>query len=115
MAPQLVLIVICIAGGSLVFLLGIPLMLGRIPRNGLYGFRTAKTLASDDVWYPANRYAGGQMVRAGARIVALSLALLVMYRWYHFSVAGVGYLALIFTVIPLASAVYRSLQYASRL
>ncbi|MGC8667416.1 MAG: SdpI family protein [Chthonomonadales bacterium] len=115
MAPQLLLVLICIAGGTLILILGIPLTLGRIPRNGIYGFRTAKTLASDEAWYPANRFAGGQMIRAGAEIVALSLALLAMWRTYHISVAGVGYLALLFTVIPLVSAVYRSVQYASRL
>ncbi len=115
MTPQLLLIVICVAGGGLVMILSIPLMLGRIPRNGLYGFRTPKTLASDDIWYPANRFAGRQMLRAGAEIVALSLALLVIWRTYHLSVAGVGYLALLFTIVPLVSAVYRSLHYASRL
>ncbi|MDF1752604.1 MAG: SdpI family protein [Verrucomicrobiales bacterium] len=27
-------------------------------RNQLYGFRTRKTLSSDEIWYPANQYAG---------------------------------------------------------
>ncbi len=43
----------------------IPLILGLVPRNGLYGFRVAKTLKSDAVWYPANRIAGIALLLAG--------------------------------------------------
>jgi hypothetical protein len=32
-----------------------PLVQGKIGRNGLYGFRTPKTLASDKAWYAVNR------------------------------------------------------------
>jgi uncharacterized membrane protein YjgN (DUF898 family) len=47
-------------------LLGIlrPLVQRKIGRNGLYGFRTPKTLASDKAWYAANHgvaKAGGYM------------------------------------------------------
>lgn len=42
--------------------LAIPLLLGRIPRNGLYGFRTPLTLSSDAVWYPANRFAARGLI-----------------------------------------------------
>ena len=30
--------------------LSIPLIPGKVPPNGLYGFRTPKTLSSRDVW-----------------------------------------------------------------
>jgi uncharacterized membrane protein len=43
----------------------IPLILRLIPRNGLYGFRVPKTLASDNVWYPANQAAGIALLLAG--------------------------------------------------
>ncbi|MEA2339573.1 MAG: hypothetical protein QOE82_3580 [Thermoanaerobaculia bacterium] len=42
----------------LLFIVGVPLVLGLIPRNRLYGFRTRRTLAADVVWYPVNRLAG---------------------------------------------------------
>jgi hypothetical protein len=35
-----------------------PLVLGLIPRNRLYGFRTKKTLSDDGIWYRVNRLAG---------------------------------------------------------
>ena len=53
--------------------LAIPLILDMIPRNGFYGFRTPRTLASDDVWYPANRYAGKALFVAGLVWAALPL------------------------------------------
>jgi hypothetical protein len=42
----------------LLFLAAIPLVIGMIPRNRLYGFRTRKTLSEDGIWYPVNRLAG---------------------------------------------------------
>jgi hypothetical protein len=42
----------------LLLIVAVPLVLGVIPRNRLYGFRTKKTLSDDGVWYPVNRFAG---------------------------------------------------------
>ena len=36
----------------------VPLMLKLVPPNGIYGFRTRQTLASPDIWFRANRFAG---------------------------------------------------------
>ena len=36
----------------------VPLNLKLVPPNGVYGFRTRQTLASPDVWFRANRFAG---------------------------------------------------------
>ncbi len=43
---------------ALIALLSLPLIFGWIPRQSFYGARTSKTLSSDDIWYPANRFAG---------------------------------------------------------
>jgi uncharacterized membrane protein len=42
----------------LLLIVAVPLVLGVIPRNRLYGFRTKKTLSDDGVWYAVNRFAG---------------------------------------------------------
>jgi len=42
----------------LLFIVALPLVLGLIPPNRLYGFRTKKTLSDADVWYGVNRFAG---------------------------------------------------------
>jgi uncharacterized membrane protein len=55
--------------------LAIPTVLGKVPRNGLYGFRTAYTLSSDEVWYRANKIAGIALLLAGVFWLAGGLIL----------------------------------------
>lgn len=43
---------------SIILLLAVPLILGLIPPNKIYGVRTAETLADKRLWYQANRYGG---------------------------------------------------------
>jgi hypothetical protein len=38
--------------------MAIPLILRKVSRNCAYGFRTSKTLSSDEIWYDANAYFG---------------------------------------------------------
>ena len=45
-----------------ILLLAIPLILGLIPQNPLYGVRTVKTLADEQLWYQANKYGGWAFV-----------------------------------------------------
>lgn len=59
----------------LIVALNIPLILGVVRRNSLYGFRTRRTLSSDAVWYPANRVAGIAMLIAGLVWLAAGIVL----------------------------------------
>ena len=43
---------------ALIAIVAIPLILRQVPPNGLYGFRTPKTLSSPEIWYEANRMSG---------------------------------------------------------
>lgn len=54
--------------------LSIPLLLDKIPRNPLYGFRTKRTLSSDEIWYPANRFAAKGMFVWGLFNILVGLA-----------------------------------------
>lgn len=58
------------AAGVLLAGLALPLILGRVPPNHWYGFRTSRTLSIAFLWYAANRYAGWRLLAAGAAIVA---------------------------------------------
>ena len=69
----------------LFILLAIPLILGIVPRNYFYGFRSRRTLESDALWYPVNRVAGVLLALAGLAwgtsgdtvgLVALGVAIL---------------------------------------
>ena len=46
------------ATALLLILVSVPMIRGQVNRNFFYGFRTRKTLSGDEVWYPANRFAG---------------------------------------------------------
>jgi uncharacterized membrane protein len=62
----------------LLFLVAVPLVIGVIPRNRLYGFRTKKTLSDDEIWYRVNRLAGI------AIMIASSVYVTVAVTWpYH--------------------------------
>jgi SdpI/YfhL protein family len=63
MDVKLVLVAFVLPGLAVVF--GIPMALGLVPPNRFYGFRTAKTLSSPEIWYPANRVSGWSLVIAG--------------------------------------------------
>ena len=58
----------------ILFILSIPLALGMIPRNRLYGFRTKRTLADDATWLRVNRFAGIGIMIAGAFYYAVAVA-----------------------------------------
>ena len=60
----------------LILLASIPMILGKVPPNGAYGFRTPKTLSSPEVWYPANRASGWFMLAAMVISICFNLALL---------------------------------------
>jgi uncharacterized membrane protein len=58
-----------------IIILSIPMILGKVPRNSLYGFRTAYTLSSDEVWYRANKISGIALVLAGVFWLAIGWVL----------------------------------------
>jgi uncharacterized membrane protein len=53
----------------------IPMVIGVVPPNRLYGFRTRKTLSSPEIWYRANRVSGWFMI--AACIVAITFNLIL--------------------------------------
>jgi len=60
--------------GILYILISIPLVFGKIPRNGLYGFRIPKAYLSDAFWYEINAYGGKQMILWSAIMIAVNIA-----------------------------------------
>lgn len=68
-------------GGGLVVVpmvlaaISVPMALGAIGPNGLYGFRTEASMASDAAWYASNRAAGLAGILAGLAAFAVNLTL----------------------------------------
>ena len=55
-------------------LVSLPMILGKVPPNSTYGFRTRLTLSSPDIWYPANTFSGwALLIAAGICLVTLWL------------------------------------------
>jgi uncharacterized membrane protein len=53
----------------------VPLLLGLVPRNRVYGVRTRKTMAADGIWYAANRL-GGWLLLASSVVYLLTAAVI---------------------------------------
>src|SRR5689334_1287026 len=56
----------------LLIVMCIPMILGKVPRNRLYGFRTPYTLSSDEIWYRANKITGIAVALSGVFWLAVS-------------------------------------------
>jgi uncharacterized membrane protein len=97
----------------LIIALAVPLVLGTIPPNGLYGFRTPKTMSSPDIWYPANRVAGWLLVAAGVATFALNFLILQFASDLPRQTTGRWMIAS--TIVPLLLSLGASLLYIRRL
>lgn len=82
-------------------LLAIPLVLGWVPPNHFYGFRTPRTLANRDLWYRVNFFCGCATLCASLVSVVLFL---VLPPSRHAFVAF---------VVPLSLAIVASFAYLS--
>ena len=109
----MVKLLVGVAVPLLILLLSVPMILGKVPPNGAYGFRTPKTLSSPDVWYPANRASGWFMLAAMAAAICFNLAL-----WWAYPEWPLERMVLWMTggmMIPLAISVVASFIYLGRL
>src|SRR6266576_1188360 len=68
---EIILVVLLLTSGLLV-LLGVPLFLGRVSPNGVYGFRTQQTLRDPEAWRRANRVCGYWLITTG--VIASGIA-----------------------------------------
>ncbi len=88
-----------IGGGLLIVLLAIPMILGKVRPNRLYGFRTRKTLSDPEIWFPANRAAGFAMVVAGLAMMIAAGCLMLFWKDIPLDALGLIQLALVIVAI----------------
>ena len=60
-----ILLALYAVGGLVLAGLSVPLILHKIPPNGLYGFRVPATLNNPPLWYKVNAYAGRRFLVVG--------------------------------------------------
>ena len=92
---------------AIIAVISIPLILKLVPPNGVYGFRTQRTLENSELWFRANRFAGCALFIAAAA----SAAILLFKPEYASGRSLVGVAVL---VVPLIIAVLASLVYVQR-
>ncbi len=64
-----ILTIMFITSGLILAGLSVPLILRKIPPNGIYGFRVKKTMEHPEIWYPVNAYGGKWLLAVGIGIV----------------------------------------------
>jgi uncharacterized membrane protein len=93
------LVILCMVP-VLTIALSIPMVLGKIPPNRFYGFRTRKTLSNPEIWYRANRAAGIDLIVAAVASLLASALLFPLLSEREFLTASV----LLFAIGSLAAA-----------
>jgi uncharacterized membrane protein len=83
----------------------IPLVMGVVPPNWIYGFRTTKTMSNPQIWYEANRHAGANLIVAGVWTMVLCGGIVG-----RFGAKANALLPLVLLLMVLGSAVVSLLQ-----
>ena len=101
-----------LASSLLLALVAVPLMLRKVPRNVVYGFRTRATLGDDAIWYEANAHFGrrllvASLVTAAAAVVLSRMRGLLPQR--YLTATLVALVAPLFVAIILTARFVRSL------
>jgi hypothetical protein len=71
-----ILLALYAVSGLLLAVLSVPLILKKIPPNGLYGFRIPSTVNNPELWYKVNTYAGWRLLVVG---LGSSLGSIILY------------------------------------
>src|SRR5947209_452974 len=71
-AGEVVILIVFLVNSCLLVGLGVPLAMGLVRPNPLYGFRTSATLQDPGVWYPVNRVAGWWLATPGVAVAAVA-------------------------------------------
>jgi len=74
----------------------VPMIKGTIRRNSTYGFRTRRTLGSDEIWYPANKLAG--------KLLFFAACLSICVVWIAFTIGAPILVFPVAIMLPLLAA-----------
>jgi len=91
---------------AILILLSVPLVFRLVPHNRWYGYRTPRSLSSDDDWRRLDRIAGMAVIAAAFAPVAVKVLILVFVLElpYHPFINLVDALLLLFTVAGIVAA-----------
>ncbi len=104
--------VLFILTGLLFIVLAVPMIRGKMKPNAWYGFRLPLTQKSDEIWYPANVYAGKWLVVMGVLLMAAAVLLPALF---EMSVDAYAILMVIILLATLFVMFGFSYRYAKKL
>lgn len=105
---MITLMFLFLLSGLLLVALSIPMIMGKIPPNGLYGFRVKKTMENPDVWYPVNAFSGKWLLAAG---IVQALAAVAFYLIPGISLDAYAYAVLGVWVVVFGATLTASIRY----
>jgi hypothetical protein len=94
--------------GFILIAASIPLYLGKIKMNAVYGFRIRKAFASEENWYLINRYGAKALMCLVMVLMAVGMLCLYIDPQFVLAAAKVSFMSLL---VPIAQTVW----YARRL
>jgi len=98
--------------GLIIASASVPLALGRVPMNPVYGVRIPKAFKSDANWYAINRFGGALLVAYGLFLLVFGLGVLGVAPPPRSAAAPLFLAAPLLGLVPLLAAVF---AYARRL
>lgn len=108
-----ILLVLYSISGLILAGLSVPLILGKIPPNGLYGFRLRGTLENPETWYRVNAYSGRRFLAVG---LGTSVSSIILYYYTQpdinaYALSYLGIFLALFLWATITSFLYlRSVQ-----
>ena len=105
---QFKVLVTILACDFIFVIIAIPLILRKVPRNVIYGFRIKATLQNDFVWYETNAYFGRLLL-----ISSFVSALLIVFLYFSDIVSVQNFInaSIAVLVVPSMIAMLMTLRY----
>lgn len=105
---MIILMMLFLFSGLLLATLSIPMVMGKIPPNGLYGFRVKKTMDNPEIWYTVNVYSGKWLLAAS---LVQALAAVVAFYIPGITLDVYAYIVLAVWVVVFGVALTASIRY----
>jgi hypothetical protein len=109
---MIVLMLLFLFSGLFLAAISIPMILGKIPPNGLYGFRVKKTMDNPEIWYAVNAYSGKWLLAAS---LVQTLAAVIVYFIPGIALDVYAYIVLAAWVIIFGAAMTASIRFLNSL
>jgi hypothetical protein len=89
--------------GVILIAVSLPLYLGKIKMNRLYGFRIRKAFESEKNWYLINRYGAKALMYWSVVLMAAGIACLSIEPLYVLTVANICFISIL---VPIVQTVW---------